>query len=121
MPAEHLGLGMVLLHAVFVVFETSVLVILSRSLEQETLDASRLRAEEAVERAQLAALAAALQRRDLSVGGEVGDGSASATTQQVAASTQQTAATAGQLAASAQRLDAAADALSGLVTQFTTA
>ena len=36
--AEHLGLGMVLLHAVFVVFETSVLVILSRSLEQETLD-----------------------------------------------------------------------------------
>ena len=40
MPAEHLGLGMVLLHAVFVVFETSVLVILSRSLEQETLDAS---------------------------------------------------------------------------------
>ena len=36
MPAEHLGLGMVLLHAVFVVFETSVLVLLSRSLEQET-------------------------------------------------------------------------------------
>ncbi len=28
MPAEHLGLGMVLLHAVFVVFETSVLVLL---------------------------------------------------------------------------------------------
>jgi methyl-accepting chemotaxis protein len=76
MPAEHLGLGMVLLHAVFVVFETTVLVILSRSLERETLETSKLRSGEAVERAQLASLADALQRRDLSVGGDTGDGPA---------------------------------------------
>ena len=40
MPAAHLSLGMVLLHAVFVVFETSVLIVLARSLETETLDAA---------------------------------------------------------------------------------
>lgn len=76
MPLEHLGLGMVLLHAVFVVFETSVLIVLSRSLEQETRLSAKLRSGEAVERAQLAALAAALERRDLSVSGDAGDGPA---------------------------------------------
>ena len=43
MPAMHLGLGMVLLHAVFVVFESSVLIVLSRSMEEETLAAARMR------------------------------------------------------------------------------
>jgi methyl-accepting chemotaxis protein len=76
MPAEHLGLGMVLLHAVFVAFEAAVLIILSRSLERETRLAATLRSSEAVERAQLAMLADALQRRDLSVSGEAGAGSA---------------------------------------------
>ena len=47
------SLGMVLLHAVFVVFETAVLVILSRSLETETLATAQLRVGEAVERAEL--------------------------------------------------------------------
>jgi methyl-accepting chemotaxis protein len=76
MPAEHLGYGMVLLHAVFVVFETTVLVVLSRTLEQETLAASELRSGEALERAQLTMLADALERRDLSVSGAGGDGPA---------------------------------------------
>jgi methyl-accepting chemotaxis protein len=70
------GLGTVLVSAVFVVFETTVLVILSRSLEQETLAATKLRGGEALERAQLAALAAALERRDLSGSGDAGDGAA---------------------------------------------
>jgi len=38
MPAGHVGLGMVLLHAAFVVFESSVLVVLSRSMEVEMLE-----------------------------------------------------------------------------------
>jgi methyl-accepting chemotaxis protein len=67
MPLEHLGLGMVLLHAVFVVFEGVVLVILARSMSDETLATAALRAGDAAERAQLAALAEALERRDLSV------------------------------------------------------
>ena len=34
---HHAGLGMVLLHAVFVVFESSVLVVLARSMETESV------------------------------------------------------------------------------------
>jgi methyl-accepting chemotaxis protein len=37
MPDGHLGLGMVLLHAVFVVFESGVLIVLARSMEADTL------------------------------------------------------------------------------------
>jgi methyl-accepting chemotaxis protein len=76
MSHAHLSLGMVLLHAVFVVFEASVLVILARSLEAETLSAAQARVDDAAERAQLAALASALERRDLSVASESGDGAA---------------------------------------------
>jgi len=75
MEHAHLSLGMVLLHAVFVVFETTVLVVLSRSLESETLATARLRVDDAAERAQLAELAAALERRDLTVAAG-GDGAA---------------------------------------------
>jgi methyl-accepting chemotaxis protein len=67
MPDGHLGYGMILIHAVFVVFEASVLIILARSMEGETLAMAQLRAGDAVERAQLASLAEALERRDLSV------------------------------------------------------
>ena len=56
MPASHLGLGMVVVHAVFVVFETVVLVILARSLESETLTMARMRVADAAERASLARL-----------------------------------------------------------------
>ena len=48
---------MFLVHAVFVVFEAAVLVILSRSLEAETLASATRRVEDAAERAQLALLA----------------------------------------------------------------
>src|SRR4051794_5035763 len=54
MPEGHLGLGMVLLHAVFVVFESSVLIVLARSMEAETLAGASRRVEDALERAQLA-------------------------------------------------------------------
>ena len=77
MPAEHLGLGMVLLHAVFVVFETSVLVVLARSLEQR--DARDRRSCASTRRSSAPSsrmLAEALERRDLSVTGEAGDGAA---------------------------------------------
>ena len=76
MSHVHLSFGMVLLHAVFVVFEAVVLVILSRSLESETLATAQLRVDDAAERAQLSRLAEALERRDLSVSGETGDGAA---------------------------------------------
>ena len=76
MAHAHLSLGMVLLHAVFVVFETTVLVILSRSLESETLTTAALRVEDAAERAQLERLAEALERRDLSALGGAGEGAA---------------------------------------------
>ena len=76
MPAEHLGLGMVVVHAVFVIFETTVLVVLARSLESETLTMARLRADDATERAGLARLAAALEQRDLSVGAGTAEGAA---------------------------------------------
>ncbi|HEX6021372.1 MAG TPA: hypothetical protein VFZ00_05205, partial [Solirubrobacter sp.] len=67
MPDGHLSLGMVLLHAVFVVFECVVLVILARSMAEETKTTAELRLADAEERAQLAALAEALERRELSV------------------------------------------------------
>src|ERR1044072_3851911 len=51
MPAGHVGLGMVLLHAVFVVFESSVLIVLARSMETETLSAAQMRVDDAAERA----------------------------------------------------------------------
>jgi methyl-accepting chemotaxis protein len=75
MSHGHLSLGMVVLHAVFVVFETTVLVILARSLETETLATAQLRVDDAAERAQLSLLAEALERRDLrSVSGEAAGG-----------------------------------------------
>ena len=75
MSHGHLSLGMVLLHAVFVVFETTVLVILARSLETETLATAQLRVDDAAERAELSLLAEALERRDLrSVSGEAANG-----------------------------------------------
>src|SRR4051794_11838523 len=76
MSEGHLSFGMVLLHATFVVFETIVLVILARSLEAETLATAQLRVDDARERAQLSLLAEALERRDLSVTGDAGDGAA---------------------------------------------
>jgi methyl-accepting chemotaxis protein len=76
MPDGHLGLGMVLLHAVFVVFECIVLVVLARSMAEETQTTAKLRAGDAEERAQLAALAEALERRDLSVAADDADGPA---------------------------------------------
>ncbi|HEY6890617.1 MAG TPA: methyl-accepting chemotaxis protein [Solirubrobacter sp.] len=76
MPAAHLTFGMVLLHAVFVVFETIVLVILARSLETETLATAQLRVDDAVERAQLSLLAEALERRDLTLSGDASGGAA---------------------------------------------
>ena len=74
MPHDHLSFGMVVLHATFVVFESAVLVVLSRSMEAETLASAQSRVAEAAERAQLAALASALERRDLSVSSDAGDG-----------------------------------------------
>jgi methyl-accepting chemotaxis protein len=76
MPDAHLTFGMVLLHAVFVVFETVVLVILARSLESEMLATAQLRVDDAVERAQLSLLAEALERRDLSPSSGSSDGAA---------------------------------------------
>ena len=76
MPEMHLSLGMVLLHAVFVVFESIVLIVLSRSMEEETLAAARMRVADAAERAELATLADALERRDLSVSSGTADGAA---------------------------------------------
>jgi methyl-accepting chemotaxis protein len=76
MPAAHLHLSMVLLHAVFVVFEVSVLVVIARTMEEETLNLAHLRAGDAVEREQLADLATALERRDLRSSGVSGEGSA---------------------------------------------
>src|SRR3954452_25505359 len=51
MHHDHLSLGMVLLHAVFVFFEATVLIVLARSLEGETLAAAQARVDDAVERA----------------------------------------------------------------------
>jgi methyl-accepting chemotaxis protein len=76
MPHAHLSFGMVVLHAVFVVFEAIVLVVLARSLEAETLAGAALRVEDAAERAQLGLLASALERRDLTASDVGGDGAA---------------------------------------------
>jgi methyl-accepting chemotaxis protein len=73
---HEMNLGMVLLHAVFVVFESSVLIVLARSMEAETVAAAAKQAAGAAERAQLSALAAALERRDLSVRDGGGAGAA---------------------------------------------
>jgi methyl-accepting chemotaxis protein len=74
---HHMDLGMVLLHATFVVFEVSVLVILARTMETETVTLAHLRVGEAAERADLADLAGALERRDLrSFGDDTGVGAA---------------------------------------------
>jgi methyl-accepting chemotaxis protein len=67
MPEGHQGLPIVVLHAVFVVFETAVLVLMARTLEREVVDLSEHRAREAAERRELGELAERLERRDLSV------------------------------------------------------
>jgi methyl-accepting chemotaxis protein len=67
MPEGHGGLPIVLLHAVFVVFETVVLVFLAINLQREIVEMSEHRAREAAERAELAELADRLERRDLSI------------------------------------------------------
>ncbi len=66
LPHGHHGLGIVALHAVFVVFETAVLVFLSITLEREVVDLSNRRAAVNAEREELAVLAGRLERRDLS-------------------------------------------------------
>jgi methyl-accepting chemotaxis protein len=72
---DHMMFGMVLIHATFVVFEVSVLVVIARTMANETIEMSRLRAVEAVEREQLSELAGALERRDLrSTGEDAGEG-----------------------------------------------
>jgi methyl-accepting chemotaxis protein len=65
MPPTNVHLALVLIHAVFVVFEVAVLVIIARTMEDETITVAHLRAGDAVEREQLAALASALEQRDL--------------------------------------------------------
>ena len=77
-PHDHHGLPIVLLHAVFVVFETAVLVMLSITLEREVVDLSERRAREAAEREELATLADRLARRDLSAAEGEGGSDASA-------------------------------------------
>jgi methyl-accepting chemotaxis protein len=76
MPEGHGGLPIVLLHAVFVVFETVVLVFLAVSLQREVVEMSEHRAREAAERRELAELADRLERRDLSVSHDGTDASA---------------------------------------------
>ncbi len=66
LPNGHHGLPIVVLHAVFVIFETAVLVFLAVTLEREVVYLSDLRAREHDEREELAALADRLERRDLS-------------------------------------------------------
>jgi methyl-accepting chemotaxis protein len=72
LPAGRHGLSIVLLHAVFVVFETVVLVFLSITLEREVADMAEHRARVAAERQELAELAQRLERRDLSVSRDQG-------------------------------------------------
>ena len=110
MPAGHVGLGMVLLHAVFVVFESTVLVVLSRSMEQETLDAAQRRVEDATERTELAVLAAALERRDLTVASGSADGAAAILRSgigQVASLVETIQTTASEIASTSQRVSEA--------------
>ena len=72
LPAGRHGLSIVALHAVFVVFEAVVLVMLSITLEREVVDMADHRARVAAEREELAELADRLERRDLSISGEAG-------------------------------------------------
>jgi methyl-accepting chemotaxis protein len=76
LPAGRHGLPIVLLHAVFVVFETVVLVFLSVTLEREVAEMADHRAREAAGRRELAELAGRLERRDLSA--PAGDGGSEA-------------------------------------------
>ena len=70
LPHGHYGLPIVALHAIFVVFETAVLVFLSITLEREIIDLAEHRAREAAEREELSAMARRLAHRDLSVADE---------------------------------------------------
>jgi methyl-accepting chemotaxis protein len=70
LPHGHYGLPIVVLHAIFVVFETAVLVFLSITLEREIVDLAEHRAREAAEREELSAQARRLALRDLSVADE---------------------------------------------------
>jgi methyl-accepting chemotaxis protein len=72
LPAGRHGLPIVMLHAVFVVFETVVLVFLSVTLEREVAEMADHRAREAADRQELADLAERLERRDLSVSRDEG-------------------------------------------------
>jgi methyl-accepting chemotaxis protein len=79
LPHGHYGLPIVLLHVLFVVFETAVLVFLAVVLEREVIDLSAHRAREAAEREELSELAGRLERRDLTVPSGDGVSEASAT------------------------------------------
>jgi methyl-accepting chemotaxis protein len=72
MPEGRHGLSLVMLHALFVVFETAVLVWLAITLEREVVYLSEGRAREAAERQELAELADRLERRDLSIARDEG-------------------------------------------------
>ena len=76
LPHGHYGLPIVVLHAIFVVFETAVLVFLSIALEREIVDLAEHRAREAAEREELSAQARRLAQRDLSVADEETDSDA---------------------------------------------
>ena len=65
MPVGHGGVPMVLVHAVFVVVETAVLIYLALAQERETVEIAAMREQEAAEGARLHELAQALERRDL--------------------------------------------------------
>jgi methyl-accepting chemotaxis protein len=79
LPHGHYGLPIVVLHAIFVVFETVVLVFLSITLEREIIDLAEHRAREAAEREELSAQARRLAQRDLSVADEPTDSEAAGT------------------------------------------
>ena len=75
MPGHHGSFGMVGVHALFVVFETAVLVFVARMLEREALYMAELRQNDATERDRLLHLAQALERRDLTARvDDAGDG-----------------------------------------------
>ncbi len=79
LPHGQYGLPIVLLHALFVVFEIVVLIFLSVMLQREVVDLSEHRAREAAEREELSELAARLERRDLTIPTDDGVSEASAT------------------------------------------
>jgi methyl-accepting chemotaxis protein len=70
MPPSNVHLGLVVVHTTFVVFEVSVLVLIARTMETESITLAHLRAGDAAEREQLESLATALERRDLRVDGK---------------------------------------------------